>query len=87
KALNTSKFFILVLLCKNRRTTTLHSKLLYSRLEEENFHSIILFLLLYFEDCPISYVLPRMSLREGIGDLEDRPNPIVNIRICINILE
>ncbi|CAN6925479.1 unnamed protein product [Brassica oleracea] len=31
-----------------------------------NNHPFELFLLLYFEDCPISYVLPHMSLREGI---------------------
>ncbi|CAF1704731.1 unnamed protein product, partial [Brassica oleracea] len=50
-----------------------------------NNHRFIL--LLCFEDCPISYVLPRMNVRESIEDLEDRTNPMVNIRIYINILK
>ncbi|CAG7907568.1 unnamed protein product, partial [Brassica rapa] len=87
KTSNTSKTFIFMLLSKNCKTTTLHSELLYSRFEEEDVHSIILFLLLYFENCPISYVLPHMILREGLEDLEDRTNPMVNIRIYINILK
>ena len=44
KTSNTSKTFILVLLCKNYKTTTLHSELLHLRLEEKKIHSIIVLL-------------------------------------------
>ncbi|CAN7017154.1 unnamed protein product [Brassica oleracea var. botrytis] len=37
-----------------------------SKFRNINNHPFEIFLLLYFEDCSISYVLPHMSLSEGI---------------------
>ncbi|CAN6996977.1 unnamed protein product, partial [Brassica oleracea var. botrytis] len=74
---------IIYLNSRNRKRVMGHS----SSFRNINNHQFELFLLLCFEDCPISYVLPHMNVRESIEDREDRTNPMVNIRIYINILK
>ena len=84
KTSNTSKFFILVLLCKNRRTTTLHSKLLYSRLEEENFHSIIVLLSLQNRKSANLFSIPLFpNLKQG-KFIQQFKHSFINFRMAIS---
>ena len=84
KTSNTSKIFILGLLCENLRTTTLHSKLLYSRLKEEDFHSIIVLLYLQNRKSTNLFSIPLFLSLKQRKFIQQFKHSFINFRMAIS---